>query len=160
MKFNRLSAVVIASAAVAIAGIALYAQGQTGQGQGQGQAQGQVQGQQPPAGRGRGGPPQNLQVLPKDWTTQQVRQVMDTFTAGLGVECSHCHIGTMADRAKDDKPEKATARKMLKMTMAINDEFLKDVGDPPAAGTSKVTCYTCHRGALKPLTAPAKGAGN
>jgi hypothetical protein len=132
MRFNRLSAVVIASSVVAIAGIALYAQGQgAGQGQGQTQGQGQVQGQQPPPARGgRGGPPQNLQVLPKDWTTQQVRAVMDTFTAGLGVECSR-HTGTMADRAKDDKPEKATARKMLKMTMAINDDFLKDVGSRP-----------------------------
>ena len=54
---------------------------------------------------------------------------MRTFTAGLGVMCTHCHVGTQADRAKDDKPEKATARKMIKMMMAINDDFLKDVGD-------------------------------
>ena len=43
--------------------------------------------------------------------------------------CTHCHVGTQADRAKDDKPEKAIARKMIKMMMAINDDFLKDVGD-------------------------------
>ena len=161
MKFNRVSAVVIASSAALIAGIALHAQGQGAGQQGQGQGQGQAQGQQPPAGRGRGGPPQNLTVLPKDWTTQQVQQFMrNYFTVGLGVECSYCHVGTAADRAKDDKPEKGIARTMLKMTMAINDDFLKDVGEKPAEGTMKVTCYTCHRGAEKPVSTPPGRGGN
>jgi hypothetical protein len=111
--------------------------------------------------QGRGGPPQNLQVLPKEMTTQQVQQLMRTYTAALGVECSHCHVGTMADRAKDDKPEKLKARKMIQMVAAINNEHLKGMGDPAAApGAPKVTCFTCHRGALKPLTAPAGGGGN
>jgi hypothetical protein len=150
--------VFMAAALAGVVGISVYAQAQgTGQGQGAGQGQ-QAQGA-PPQGRGRGGPPQNLQVLPKDWTTQQVQQFMRTFTAGLGVECSHCHVGTPQERAKDDKPEKATARKMIKMMMAINADFLKDVGEPAAAGANKVTCYTCHRGALKPLTAPPQGGG-
>ncbi len=115
------------------------------------------QAQTPPAGRGGGQAPTNLQVLPKTMTQQEVVAVMRTFTQGLGVMCDHCHVGTQADRAKDDKPEKATARKMIKMMMAINDDFLKDVGTPPPAGQTKVTCYTCHRGALKPLTAPGAG---
>ena len=80
---------------------------------------------------------------------------MRSFTAALGVECSHCHVGTMQERAKDDNPKKAIARKMLQMTAAINNDLLKDVGEPPAAGTAKVTCFTCHRGAIKPLNAPA-----
>ena len=106
-------------------------------------------------------PPQNLTVLPKDWTTQQVQQFMrNYFTVGLGVECSYCHVGTAADRAKDDKPEKGIARTMLKMTMAINDDFLKDVGEKPAEGTMKVTCYTCHRGAEKPVSTPPGRGGN
>jgi len=124
--------------------------------------QGQAQGQTPPPGQGRGQAPAptNLQVLPKDWTGQQVTMMMRTFTAGLGVMCDHCHVGGPQDRAKDDKPEKATARKMIKMMMAINDDFLKDVGEPAEAGKSKVTCYTCHRGAVKPLTAPPPGGGD
>jgi hypothetical protein len=117
------------------------------------------QAQTPPAA-GRGGQaPTNLQVLPKDMTQQQVVAVMRQFTQGLGVMCDHCHVGGQADRAKDDKPEKATARKMIKMVMAINDDFLKDVGTAPPAGQQKVTCYTCHRGAVKPLTAPPAGGG-
>ena len=114
----------------------------------------------PQQGQGRGGPaPTNLQVLPKDMTNQQVVTLMRTFTQGLGVMCDHCHVGTQADRAKDDKPEKATGRKMIKMMMAINDDFLKDVGEAPEPGKTKVTCYTCHRGALKPLTVPPAGGG-
>jgi hypothetical protein len=99
--------------------------------------------------------PQNLQVLPKEWTLQQVQMHMRTFTAALGVECTHCHVGTMADRAKDDNPKKAIARKMIQMVNAINGELLKDVGEPAPNNAAKVTCFTCHRGALKPLTAPA-----
>jgi hypothetical protein len=151
-----------------------------------------AQSQQPPPPQGGrpGGPaqgPKNLQVLPKDWTTRQVQSFMQTFTKGLGVECGYCHVGSPQERALDDKKEKLTARKMIAMTLAINDQYLKDVGEPapaapaaaapaaPAAGAPapggpglpaavaslKVTCYTCHRGATKPLTvAPAGGGGH
>ena len=115
---------------------------------------------QTPPQQGRGGQaPTNLQVLPKTMTQQEVVAMMRTFQSGLGVMCDHCHVGGQADRAKDDKPEKATARKMIKMMMAINDDFLKDVGTAPEPGKPRVTCYTCHRGALKPLTAAPAGGG-
>ena len=118
--------------------------------------QGTGQAGQPPAGRGQARP-QNLQVLPKDWTLQQVQQQMRTFAASLGVECTHCHVGTMAERSKDDNPKKNVARQMIRMTAAINTEMLKGVGDPAPAGTAKVTCFTCHRGAIKPATAAGGG---
>jgi hypothetical protein len=47
---------------------------------------------------------------------------------------------------KDDKENKQTARKMMRMMFAIN----KDNFD----GHQEVTCYTCHRGAHKPVTTP------
>ena len=103
-------------------------------------------------------PPKNLQVLPKDIPRQQLLATMRGFTGALGVECSHCHVSS-ADRAADTKPQKLIARKMLQMTMAINTTHLKDVGKPAENGQAKVTCYTCHRGALKPPTAPAGGGG-
>ena len=131
----------------------------------------QGQGQPPPGGPPQGGgrgpqqPMKNLQVLPKDMTGQQVQQFMRTFTAGLGVMCDHCHV-SQQDHASDDKPPKLVARKMLAMVLAINKDFLKDVGEPlpePAQPSPlppmKVTCYTCHRGTLKPLTAPPPGGG-
>jgi len=43
--------------------------------------------------------------------------------------------------------------------LQLNEE-LKDVGTPAPAGEQKVTCYTCHRGALKPLTAAPAGGGH
>ena len=145
--------------------------GHARQGQQAGQAQGQPQGQQ----QARGGqPPQNLKVLPKTWTRVQVMSLMRTFTGALGVQCTHCHAGTppQLDYASDEKPTKAVARKMIHMVMHINDEHLKGIGSPtpeaprpagapPALGTlpEKVTCFTCHRGLLKPATAAASGGG-
>src|SRR5262245_39317793 len=55
-----------------------------GQGAGGGQGRGEARGAQPP--------PSNLQVLPKDWTRQQVVQVMQQFNMALGVQCNYCHI--------------------------------------------------------------------
>jgi hypothetical protein len=139
MRLNVPKMTVLTLAFAAVVGASIYAQGQ----------------QPPPQGQAR--TPQNLQVLPKDLTIQQVQQQMRTFTAALGVECSHCHVGGQQERAKDDNPKKAIARKMLQMTAAINKDLLKDVGEPAAAGSNKVTCFTCHRGAIKPLNAPGGG---
>ena len=141
MRLNVPKMTVLTLAFAALVGAGIYAQGQ----------------QPPPAGQQAARVPQNLQVLPKDMTFQQVQQTMRTFTAALGVECSHCHVGGQQERAKDDNPKKGIARKMLQMTAAINKDLLKDVGEPEAAGTNKVTCFTCHRGAIKPLNAPGGG---
>lgn len=143
MRLNVPKMTVLTLAFGALVGAGIYAQGQ--------------QPPPPPQGQQAARVPQNLQVLPKDMTFQQVQQTMRTFTAALGVECSHCHVGTMQERAKDDNPKKAIARKMLQMTAAINKDMLKDVGEPAAAGVNKVTCFTCHRGAIKPLNAPGGG---
>jgi hypothetical protein len=147
MRLSRLKAglflVVIGASVGAVALAQGQAQGQAGQAQGRGQGQVRT--------------PQNLQVLPKDWTIQQVQQQMRGFAAALGVECSHCHVGTMQERSKDDNPKKGIARKMILLTAAINNDHLKGVGDAPAAGAAKVTCFTCHRGAIKPLNAPGGG---
>ena len=111
--------------------------------------------QDPPPTGGQVAPLQNLQVLPKEMTRPEVTALMRTFTAALGVQCTHCHVGSPQERFKDEKEQKATARKMLKMVMAVNaDPMGVKAGEP-----NKVTCYTCHRGVLKPLTAPPAGGG-
>ena len=155
MRLTGLKSVVFATVLAAGISAAVYAQAQQGQGQA-----GQPGRQGGQGGQGQAAPLQNLQVLPKDMTRQQVTQLMRSFTAALGVECSHCHVGTMQERSKDDNPKKGIARKMIQMTTAINNDLLKGVGDAPAAGVSKVTCFTCHRGAIKPLNAPAGGGGH
>ncbi len=101
----------------------------------------------------------NLQVLPKDITRAQLVPIMRNFAQHLGVRCEHCHVGegndlSKFDFASDARPAKATARKMLTMVNTINGTLLEGVGTPPPPGTNRVTCFTCHRGAKTPLTAP------
>ncbi len=101
-------------------------------------------------------PFKNLQVMPKDITRDQLLGNMKFFAQSLGVRCVHCHVGdadkplSTFDFASDAKKEKLVARKMLAMVHRINEqEFgVKEFKDV------KVTCFTCHRGATKPLTAP------
>jgi photosynthetic reaction center cytochrome c subunit len=122
-------------------------------------------GGQPPPGGGRGPqpPPKNLQVLPKELTRQQVTNIMRGFTRALGVRCPYCHVGeegadlSTFDFASDEKPTKKSGRVMLQMLEDVNTK-LAAVGDKPE-GEPRVTCYTCHRGQPKPLTAPPPAGG-
>jgi thioredoxin reductase len=103
----------------------------------------------------------NLQVLPKDIQRPELLATMKNFALNLGVRCEHCHVGEGNDLSKfdfaaDTKPAKATARRMLRMTMDLNKQ-VAEIGEPAAAGAPKITCFTCHRGATKPLTAPGGG---
>ena len=104
-------------------------------------------------------PYKNLQVFPKTITQPELVGNMKGFAQALGVRCTHCHVGTEGqplstfDFASDAKPAKATSRKMLAMVHRINEQDfgVKEFKDV------KVTCYTCHRGSTKPLTAPPPG---
>ena len=93
--------------------------------------------------------PKNLKIL----KPEQIRPVMGAFRTALGVECSFCHV--KGDFASDDNHNKVVARLMMEMTHEINSKF--------PDGKMHVTCFTCHRGAKEPLTAPpapAAPAGN
>jgi Photosynthetic reaction centre cytochrome C subunit len=94
----------------------------------------------PKKGGGRGAP-KNLKVLDP---SVNIRQVMATFTTGLGVQCTFCHM--LPDFASDENPKKEIARHMISMTKEINAKF--------PDGKDHVACYTCHRGANMPLMAP------
>jgi hypothetical protein len=58
----------------------------------------------------------------------------------LGVGCQYCHIWEEWER--EDRPQKAIARRMLAMTNEINKASF--------GGAPVVTCYTCHQGQPKP----------
>jgi len=93
--------------------------------------------------------PTNLKVL-KASTGAEVRQIMQTFTAALGVQCANCHVA--GNYASDENPKKEVARKMIRMTQLINGQF--------PDGKMLVSCYTCHRGEAQPKNAPEpKAAG-
>src|SRR5258707_6542380 len=73
---------------------------------------------------------ENLQVLPKDISTKDLKQIMvDEFQDGLGVGCGYCHVkkegSLLLDYPSDEKPEKQIARAMMRMTLDINKTYLK-----------------------------------
>jgi hypothetical protein len=146
-----------------MAGIGLLAQNQAQPARGAAggqrqQPQGAARGvQQPAAG------PKNLQVLPSNLTNQEVVQVMQTFTAALGVTCAHCHVflgpgNPMNDMASDMKPQKDIARGMLRMAADTNAR-LATIIKKPADERTRVECMTCHRGAAIPVAATVAPAG-
>lgn len=127
---------------------------------------------QPGQGQGRGGgrggapqpPPTNLQVLPKDWTRQQVVQVMQQFNQALGVQCAHCHVfiapnDPMNDFASDTKPQKNIARQMMLMVRQINPLVQKAVAPKTVDQVAAVNCAMCHRGAAIPVVPPPTPPG-
>jgi hypothetical protein len=123
-------------------------------------------------GGGRGAmAPTNLQVLPKDMPAQEVTALMQGIAQSLGVQCNYCHVQAPVEPpaedappaagrgrgqgpppfnfAADDKPEKKTARMMLKMVDDINARLAAELGKP-AADLVRVQCVTCHRGVTQP----------
>ncbi|MGA9981434.1 MAG: c-type cytochrome [Candidatus Sulfotelmatobacter sp.] len=89
----------------------------------------------------------NIQVL-KGVPSDQLIPAMRFIAASLGVECNYCHVQDHFD--KDDKKPKQIARDMMKMMFAIDkDRF---------GGNREVTCYSCHRGSLKPEGTPIVGS--
>ena len=102
-------------------------------------------------------PPTNLQVLPKDLTGRQVRDMMETWAGSLGVKCEFCHAADpknvgpngrpRTNFADDSKPDKQIARIMYTMTQQMNKDYISKAMDLDKDGMGKpVTCGTCHRG--------------
>jgi hypothetical protein len=90
----------------------------------------------------------NIQVL-KGMPESQLGPVMHLMRTALGVRCDYCHIAENGKYQLDDKPAKATARRMIQMTFAINKANFN--------GETEVTCNTCHRGSTRPVSVPAIG---
>ena len=91
----------------------------------------------------------NIKVL-TGMPQSQLIPVMNFFAASMGRRCNFCHVNNQGqwDYASDAKPEKTTAREMVKLVMDINKttERLK---------LDAVSCYTCHRGRTSPQSIPA-----
>ncbi len=102
----------------------------------------------------------NLQVLPKNITSDSLIKVMDAFCEALSVSCDNCHKRDKVTKEmiyeKDDKPEKEIARLMLKMTNDLNQNYFKHNESEKNITIQSVTCYTCHKGEVRPPTSPHK----
>ena len=95
-----------------------------------------------------------LQSLPE----AQLFPLMNLVSTSLGVHCDHCHVQATPDYSRtpsnaggwvwdrDDKESKRRARDMMKMVVELNASRF--------GGESKVTCFTCHRGAMQPSRLP------
>ncbi len=103
----------------------------------------------------------NLKVLPQDMSVDDLIGTMRNVAIGLGVRCTHCHVGeegqsfSTYDFASDEKETKRKARVMLEMVRDINAVYLKRL--PHAEGQGghdhlTVQCAMCHRGQTRPLT--------
>lgn len=101
-----------------------------------------------------------LQALPE----AQLFPLMNLVADSLGVRCDYCHVQVAPNLSRtpsnvggwawdrDDKPQKRTARDMMRMVIDLNAGSFK--------GASRITCYTCHRGSIQPArTAPLPPAG-
>jgi len=100
--------------------------------------------------------PENLKVLPKDISSDELSTTMRGFAMGLGVRCETCHVGEpntpldTFDFPSDEKPMKQKARLMIKMVNEINGELVPRLDDVEKAKRVSVRCMTCHRGQPQP----------
>lgn len=85
----------------------------------------------------------NIKVL-NGLPESQLIAVMNFFAVSMGRRCDFCHVNPWES---DEKPEKQTARAMIKMVMSINKDNFR--------GSTTVSCYTCHRGRNQPMGIPS-----
>src|ERR1043166_2318180 len=91
----------------------------------------------------------NVQLL-KGIPVDEFMDTMGMFAASLSLNCIDCHVAESVDkweRFADETPLKRTARTMVQMVTAINKQNFK--------GVRSVSCYTCHRGDLRPKVVPS-----
>jgi hypothetical protein len=88
----------------------------------------------------------NIQIF-KGLPAAQLEPTMAFIAGSLGVKCNHCHVNPFD---KDDKPTKLVARRMIKMVFDLNKGSFN--------GERAVTCFTCHRGNVTPVSVPVVGA--
>jgi len=84
----------------------------------------------------------NIKVL-TGMPDSQLIPVMNFFATSMGRRCDFCHVNPWES---DEKPEKQTAREMIKMVLDVNKTTFK--------GNTTVSCYTCHRGRNQPQGVP------
>jgi hypothetical protein len=97
----------------------------------------------------------NLQYFPKTISRDELIGTMRQFCFSLNVRCQYCHAGkdspslSEMNFASDEKETKKTARAMLRMVAAINQDYIAKLGK---AAPSQVGCVTCHHGLSMPTT--------
>ena len=90
-----------------------------------------------------------------DISEKKMNSIMvDEFEDALGVSCNFCHVkqkdSEKLDYASDENPMKENARKMMRMSIDINEKYFN--AKHPMIGDSLLTisCNTCHNGQAYP----------
>jgi hypothetical protein len=97
----------------------------------------------------------NLQYFPKTVSRDELIGIMRGFCFSLNVRCQYCHAGKDSPNlsemnfASDEKETKKTARAMLRMVAAINQEYIAKL---ERNAPTQVECVTCHHGLSVPRT--------
>jgi hypothetical protein len=103
----------------------------------------------------------NLKILPKDISTQKLDSIMGAYSKALNVSCSFCHTPANDSTALNttDKPldfaadnsMKENARRMMELTMHINQKYFYFDSAVKPIYLNVVHCNTCHRGNPYPV---------
>lgn len=93
----------------------------------------------------------NIQVL-RGIPVDEFMDTMGMFAASLSLNCVDCHVGNADssgtwDAFAEETPLKRTTRRMVAMVNALNKANF--------GGTTRVTCWTCHRGDQRPKNVPS-----
>src|SRR5262245_44439998 len=94
----------------------------------------------------------NVQFL-KGIPVDEFMDTMGMISNAVGLNCLDCHAGDSDkswDRFAADTEIKRTSRRMIEMVNTINRQNFR--------GERMVTCYTCHRGDLRPASNANLGA--
>ena len=99
-----------------------------------------------------------LKILPKDITHDELIAVMKSFESALNFSCRDCHAvsatdSTRLDFESDANPKKKQALEMMAMVEEINKKNFDvsgDFKDNYLQSKYKVSCVTCHNGHAEP----------
>ncbi|MFD2181537.1 photosynthetic reaction center cytochrome PufC [Rhodoplanes azumiensis] len=112
---------------------------------------------------------EDLRVVPatrvlhsRDMASMQATEATYGFmmhvSQGLGVNCTYCHNSRSFVAWDQSTPQRATAWYGIRMTRALNNEFLEPLKPVfpenrlgPMGDVLKSNCATCHEGNAKPL---------
>ena len=87
----------------------------------------------------------NIRVL-RGLTVDEFMGTMGFIAAALSMNCSECHDTSSTEAYALDNPLKQKTRQMIGMVNAFNKGYF--------GGKREVTCYSCHRGDIRPRITP------
>ena len=90
--------------------------------------------------------------------TEYTYGLMMHMSKSLGVNCTYCHNTRSFAEWDGSTPQRATAWYGIRMTRAVNNQYLGSLAGTfpanrlgPTGDVPKVNCATCHQGAFKPM---------